>query len=603
MRAWLLVLIVVFPFNCAIKNPFAQLNAKWSSKGKESQSARPDAVKLEEKQLKELLELREGLSNVRVAHNSRDEVLSSALNMISSVSSALIYSYLIKAAMRGIMDLVNEFSRMSSTSGNITSGSLPEAFEKRYIPANVTLNSFELDILSGSVVDPESIDTDFETIGGLSVVKEGLLDCCDLCLGLDLVQPGPEEDGEAGAGSASEDEAKMKMAIENTVKLTEAMGEGTTPKEAVEMAAATIRVSKRGVSASRGNSTTEAGGEARAGNPLQQEAGPMAMRSNTLLRPVQGVLLYGPPGCGKTALTRSLGRKRALPIVQISPSTLLRKWVGDTSQLTKAIFTLCHKLQPCILFIDEMDGLFRSRREDDNAVDRQVKTEFMQLWDGLSRSADSRVLVIGATNRPQDLDAAIQRRFERSYLVSMPDERARSSIIRKLLRGGDVQTGPYFDVKACAAMTAGYSPSDIVNLLKTAACIPLRELQRDRRNGTAAPTLRPLSLADVEEAKQSLGQPTQWTAHGYNGDVGYPSREGAGGDIGNGWAMQPRGDLRSSPSFGGGEGWAPGTVDKAGDLPPWSQSPPSEELYKDYEDFDSEDEDEDEDENEDDGED
>ena len=99
------------------------------------------------------------------------------------------------------------------------------------------------------------------------------------------------------------------------------------------------------------------------------------------------------------------------------PSTLLRKWVGDTSQLTRALFTLCHKLQPCILFIDEMDGLFRSRREDDSTVDRQVKTEFMQLWDELSRSSKSRVLVIGATNRPQDLDAAIQRRFERSYRI------------------------------------------------------------------------------------------------------------------------------------------------------------------------------------------
>ena len=111
--------------------------------------------------------------------------------------------------------------------------------------------------------------------------------------------------------------------------------------------------------------------------------------------------------------------------MQISPSTLLRKWVGDTSQLTKAVFTLCHKLQPCILFIDD-DGCLYGAKEDDNAVDRQVKTEFMQLWDELSRT-DNRVLVIGATNRPQDLDAAIQRRFERSYLVSMPNESARSS--------------------------------------------------------------------------------------------------------------------------------------------------------------------------------
>ena len=90
----------------------------------------------------------------------------------------------------------------------------------------------------------------------------------------------------------------------------------------------------------------------------------MAKRGGTLLRPVQGVLLYGPPGCGKTALTRSLGKKCGLPIVQISPSTLLRKWVGDTSQLTKAVFTLCHKLQPCILFIDEMHTLVGAGKTD-----------------------------------------------------------------------------------------------------------------------------------------------------------------------------------------------------------------------------------------------
>ena len=320
----------------------------------------------------------------------------------------------------------------------------------------------------------------------------------------------------------------------------------------------------------------------------------MAKRGGTLLRPVQGVLLYGPPGCGKTALTRSLGKKCGLPIVQISPSTLLRKWVGDTSQLTKAVFTLCHKLQPCILFIDEMDGLFRSRREDDNAVDRQVKTEFMQLWDELSRGTDNRVLVIGATNRPQDLDAAIQRRFERSYLVSMPNESARSSIIRKLLKSSNVQTGPHFDIKACVAMTADYSASDIVNLFKAAACIPLRELQRSRRlhSGTSR-TLRPLSLADVEEAKQSLGQPTQWIAQSYDDSIKqHPAQRDNGDD--NVW-----------PSFGGDEGWAPGMFGRGQtpDQTPWSQQPAPEELYKDYEDFSDEDEDEEEKVNGDDGDD
>jgi len=73
----------------------------------------------------------------------------------------------------------------------------------------------------------------------------------------------------------------------------------------------------------------------------------------SLLQPTQGVLLYGPPGCGKTALARSLSRRSNLPMIQITPSSLLRKWVGETSQLTKACFSLARKLEPCILFIDE----------------------------------------------------------------------------------------------------------------------------------------------------------------------------------------------------------------------------------------------------------
>ena len=220
---WLSLIILIIAPTWAIKNPFAQMNAKWSSKGKASQSESPDAESLGQRQLKELIELREGLRNVNIAHNSRDEVLSSALNMISSVSSALIYSYLIKAAMRGIRDLVTEFSRVTSAPGNLTSGALPSSFEKRYIPANVTLNSFELDILSSSVVDPDSVDTDFEAIGGLQVVKEGLLDCCDLCLGQDFMLEGPKIHGEDEKEASVLDEKTIKAAVENATKLTEAM--------------------------------------------------------------------------------------------------------------------------------------------------------------------------------------------------------------------------------------------------------------------------------------------------------------------------------------------------------------------------------------------
>ena len=616
---WLLttLLLVWLPeFNTA--NPFRQFKAKFKenkTKRKEQQlpprekqlSSGEDITGVHDEDLKELINLRQGFGNVRINTNSRDEVLASALNMISSVSSALIYTYLIRVAMRGVKDLIAEFSRNSALSGNVTNGALPSSFEKRFIPDNVTLNSYELDILSSSVVDPNSIDTNFEHIGGLRSVKQGLLDCCDLCLGLDLMaEEGGEHDkvlnlAEATAKIGTVVDGDTEKVLKTSIAARIVARENDKDKAVNGTTTAVAATNANGASS---NATVEIGlgiAEDRRTSSI------LTKRSGSLLRPVQGVLLYGPPGCGKTALTRSLSRKCQLPMVQISPSTLLRKWVGDTSQLTKAIFTLCHKLQPCILFIDEMDGLFRSRREDDNAVDRQIKTEFMQLWDELSRSKDSRVMVVGATNRPQDLDAAIQRRFERSYFVDMPNEAARNSIVRKLLKSSNVAVATHFDYKACATMTTGYSPSDIVNLFKAAACIPLRELQKSRRkpgNGNSTSSgsgLRPLSLADVEEAMQSLGQPTQWTAQGYQESPHHHRRSSDAG-VDNPWPIQPGSHSVGSPFNGNNREWGEafgGLKDEGGisgathggdagaqaDSPWRQQSQHTDDLYNDYDDY------------------
>ena len=137
--------------------------------------------------------------------------------------------------------------------------------------------------------------------------------------------------------------------------------------------------------------------------------------SSSLLKPVRAALLFGPPGCGKTSLVQALCKRLKLPMIPISPSLLFRKYVGETSQLLRATFTLAAKIEPCIIFVDEMDSMFRGRRDSEQEFDRNLKTEFMQLWDSLQHSP-SRVYIIGATNRPQDIDPAVQRRFERSFL-------------------------------------------------------------------------------------------------------------------------------------------------------------------------------------------
>jgi ATPase family AAA domain-containing protein 1 len=97
--------------------------------------------------------------------------------------------------------------------------------------------------------------------------------------------------------------------------------------------------------------------------------------SSTVLQSVHGILLFGPPGCGKTALVNALSREMNLPIIRVTPSLLLRKYVGETSAMTKAVFSAANKLQPCILFVDEMDALFRTRTDADHHVDRSLSTE------------------------------------------------------------------------------------------------------------------------------------------------------------------------------------------------------------------------------------
>ena len=137
------------------------------------------------------------------------------------------------------------------------------------------------------------------------------------------------------------------------------------------------------------------------------------------------------------------------------------------------------KLQPCVIFIDEMDAIFRERSSnssDEHDVTRDLKTEFMQLWDGLSSSAYDRLLVMGATNRPFDIDSAFRRRLSKSFYVGLPDVDERVEVLKTILKGIPLHSS--FDFRKIAERTEGYSPSDMKELLRTAALIPLKEARR-----------------------------------------------------------------------------------------------------------------------------
>jgi hypothetical protein len=207
-----------------------------------------------------------------------------------------------------------------------------------------------------------------------------------------------------------------------------------------------------------------------------------------------GMLLYGPPGCGKSLLLKALAATCRVPCLVVSPSLLIKKYVGESNERVRSLFSCAKRIAPCVVCLDEIDGLFRERSDDEHAVYRDMKNEFLQRWDGMTTETDARqILVVGASNRPFDIDSAVLRRLPQSFFIGLPDAESRSTLIRKLL--AKVPTDERLDVDIVASMTNGYSPSDLKQLLQTAAMIgPLRD--------THSAHVRPLTLKDIQMALQ-----------------------------------------------------------------------------------------------------
>ncbi|OAY47941.1 uncharacterized protein LOC110616864 isoform X3 [Manihot esculenta] len=248
--------------------------------------------------------------------------------------------------------------------------------------------------------------------------------------------------------------------------------------------------------------------------PLQR---PELFCKGQLTKPCKGILLFGPPGTGKTMLAKAVATEAGANFINISMSSITSKWFGEGEKYVKAVFSLASKIAPSVIFVDEVDSML-GRRENpgEHEAMRKMKNEFMVNWDGLRTKETERVLVLAATNRPFDLDEAVIRRLPRRLMVNLPDAPNRAKILKVVLAKEDLS--PDVDFDAIASMTDGYSGSDLKNLCVTAAHRPIKEiLEKEKKEraaavaeGKPAPTLssgadiRPLNIDDFKYAHERV---------------------------------------------------------------------------------------------------
>ncbi|CEP20888.1 Protein MSP1 AltName: Full=TAT-binding homolog 4 [Cyberlindnera jadinii] len=232
---------------------------------------------------------------------------------------------------------------------------------------------------------------------------------------------------------------------------------------------------------------------------------PELFTQSSLLQAPKGVLLYGPPGCGKTMIAKALAKESGANFISIRMSQVMDKWYGESNKMVDAIFSLAQKLQPCIIFIDEIDSFLRERQSMDHEVTAMLKAEFMTLWDGLT--SWGRILVLGATNRPNDIDSAFLRRMPKRFAVELPKPEQRERILKLLLN--DTKLSRDFDLGEVVSCTRGFSGSDLKEACREAAMNAMREYIRSNfkdgiRLSDDEVRVRPLKTTDFACVRDTI---------------------------------------------------------------------------------------------------
>jgi SpoVK/Ycf46/Vps4 family AAA+-type ATPase len=203
-----------------------------------------------------------------------------------------------------------------------------------------------------------------------------------------------------------------------------------------------------------------------------------------------GLLLYGPPGCGKTFIARALAGEMGARFAEVSLADVLDMYVGQSERNIREVFETARRNSPCVLFLDEIDALGQKRSHLRNAS-RGTVNQLLAEMDGMGTDNEG-VFVLGATNHPWDVDVALRRpgRFDRMLLVLPPDEPAREAILRYHLRERPIAN---IDARKAARMTDGYSGADLAYVCEAAA---EQALLASARSGSA----RMITMEDLERA-------------------------------------------------------------------------------------------------------
>jgi len=215
--------------------------------------------------------------------------------------------------------------------------------------------------------------------------------------------------------------------------------------------------------------------------------------------PPRGMLLFGPPGTGKTMIGKAIASTSQSTFFSISASSLTSKWIGEGEKMVKTLFAVARCFQPAVIFIDEIDSLLTQRSDTENEASRRIKTEFLVQFDGTrSDGQQDRILLIGATNRPQELDDAARRRLVKRLYIPLPDFNARKTLLKHLVRKESHSISEQeFDI--ISQKTDGYSGADIISLVTEAAFMPLRN-PNIKLASIRKEDVRPINTEDFEKS-------------------------------------------------------------------------------------------------------